>query len=124
MSDNRGHVLDAVYETISKRHRQFLNGKGEQSRTAKLFGKGVNKIAQKIGEEASEVIIEAVRGNRKLLVEESGDLLYFLLVLWKANGIHPDEVWSELAKRHGLPEPEERAMRVKSKQQESELNVR
>ena len=115
MSDAKNHVLDAVFDTISDRHEQFLAGKGSDSRTAKLFDKGVPKIAQKVGEEATEVVIEAIRANPKMLVEESGDLLYFLLVLWKASGVSPDQVWKELAKRHGLPEHRERAMRALSK---------
>ena len=115
MSDAKNHVLDAVFDTISDRHEQFLAGKGSDSRTAKLFEKGVPKIAQKVGEEATEVVIEAIRANPKMLVEESGDLLYFLLVLWKASGVSPDQVWKELAQRHGLPEHRERAMRALSK---------
>ena len=87
MSDAKNHVLDAVFDTISDRHEQFLAGKGSDSRTAKLFEKGVPKIAQKVGEEATEVVIEAIRANPKMLVEESGDLLYSCLYLEGVRGV-------------------------------------
>ena len=120
MSDNKHseltHVLDAVYATINERHEDFKSGGGSDSRTVKLFQKGIPKIAQKVGEEATEVVIEAVQKNKKMLVEESVDLLYFMLVLWRATGVSPDRVWEEMASRHGLPEHEERAKRARTKQ--------
>lgn len=112
-------VYDAVFDTIAQRHEQFLSGEDKgTSRTIKLFEAGVPKIAQKLGEEAVETLIEAVRGRKKPLVEESADLLYFLAVTWAANEVTPQDVWKELAKRHGLPEELERAMREESKKHE------
>ena len=80
-----------------------VNGSGgnhpESSRTAQLFDRGVAKIAQKVGEEAVETLIEAVRGDKERLTEESADLLYHLLVLWADQGLPPAKVWKALAKR-------------------------
>ena len=70
------------------------------------------KIAQKLGEEAVETVIEAIKGRKGHLIEESADLLYFLLVTWKDQGIEPEDVWKELTKRHKLPEAKERAGRL------------
>lgn len=72
----------------------------EKSYTTKLFTKGINKISQKVGEEATETIIEALNGSRELLIEETGDLLYHLLVLLRAKDINFNEVLSVLKKRH------------------------
>ena len=59
------------------------------------------KIAQKLGEEAVETVIEGVGNNREALVGESADLLYHLLVLWAATGVSPADVAAELARREG-----------------------
>jgi len=71
------------------------------------------QIAQKFGEEAVETVIEAIAKRKGHLIEESADVLYFLLVMWKDRGIAPKDVWKELAKRHKMPEIEERAGRLK-----------
>jgi len=73
-----------------------------KSYTAKLFARGRAKIAQKLGEEAVEAVIEAVRGDRPALIAESADLLYHLMVTWSDAGIKPAEVWAELARREGI----------------------
>ena len=115
MSDSENaEVLDAVFATIQDRWGEYKDGVKSDSRTVALFKKGVPKIAQKLGEEATEAVIEAVQGNKRMLVEESADMLYFLLVLWRATGVKPTKVWNEMAQRHGLPEPEERARRKSS----------
>jgi phosphoribosyl-ATP pyrophosphohydrolase len=72
------------------------------SRTAKLFAAGLPKMAQKLVEEAAEVAIEAVRGQRAKLRDESADLLYHLVVLWTAFNISPDEVWGEMKRREEM----------------------
>ncbi len=92
-------VLERLYQTILSRR----GADPGSSYTAQLFARGARKIAQKVGEEAVETVIEAVRGNRERLVAESADLLYHLLVLWADAGIRPDDVWAELARREGLP---------------------
>ena len=72
------------------------------SRTAKLFAAGLPKMAQKLVEEAAEVAIEAVRGQRARLRDESADLLYHLVVLWTAFNISPDEIWDEMKRREEM----------------------
>ncbi|HZS82857.1 MAG TPA: phosphoribosyl-ATP diphosphatase [Stellaceae bacterium] len=69
------------------------------SRTAKLLAAGRNKIAQKVGEEAVEVAIDAVRNDREGVVGESADLVYHLVVLWAEMGIAPQDVWDEMTRR-------------------------
>jgi phosphoribosyl-ATP pyrophosphohydrolase/phosphoribosyl-AMP cyclohydrolase len=70
------------------------------SYTAQLFASGIGKIAQKVGEEAIETIIEALGDNRKLLLNETADLLYHLLVLLAAKEIRLEEVENVLLSRH------------------------
>lgn len=72
----------------------------EGSYTVKLFDKGVNKIAQKVGEEAVETVIEAVSCNDERLVYEASDLLYHLLVLLSHKGLSVSDLEKELFKRH------------------------
>ena len=95
-----GALLDRLYEVIQSRR----GADPATSRTARLFKKGVPKIAQKVGEEATETVIEGVSGPADKLAEESADLLYHLLVLWCARGIAPEAVWAVLAQR-AQPEP-------------------
>ena len=87
--------MDALFSRIEQRKKTKKKG----SYTAFLFNKGINKIAQKISEETAETIIEAVRGKKKLVVQESCDLLYHLIVMWSKLGINPNEIWNELDKR-------------------------
>lgn len=72
----------------------------EGSYTTSLFKKGVNKMAQKVGEEAVETIIEATNGNNEKLVYESSDLLYHLIVLLTSKGLRIEDVVKELQMRH------------------------
>jgi phosphoribosyl-ATP pyrophosphohydrolase len=102
--------------TLDRLHAAILAKRGAdptQSYTAKLLGRGTAKIAQKLGEEAVEAVIEAVRGDRRALVGESADLLYHLLVLWADAGIAPDEIWEELQRRQGVSGIAERKSRSK-----------
>ncbi|MBL8832000.1 MAG: phosphoribosyl-ATP diphosphatase [Rhodospirillales bacterium] len=104
---NADDVILRLYRTIESRR----NADPEVSHTAKLFQKGTKKIAQKVGEEAVEVVIEAIRNNRKRLVDESADLMYHLLVLWADAHIEPHEIWDELSRRAGLSGIAEKASR-------------
>ncbi len=87
-------------------------GDPTQSYTAKLLGDGIEKCAQKLGEEAVETVIAAVAGNRDETVSESADILYHLLVVWAAMGIDPAEVYAELARREGVSGIAEKAGRT------------
>ncbi|GAB0491090.1 hypothetical protein MMPV_002338 [Pyropia vietnamensis] len=101
-------VLDNLAATIASRR----SAPPTSSWTAKLLSRGVPAVAQKVGEEATEVVIEAVRGGDSSgLVAESADLLYHLLVLWEAAGVRPGEVWAALAAREGVSGVAEKAAR-------------
>jgi phosphoribosyl-ATP pyrophosphohydrolase len=73
-----------------------------QSRTARLLRAGRSKIAKKLGEEAVEVVIDAMHGNREAVVRESADLIYNLAVLWVSLGVAPKDVWKEMDRRERL----------------------
>jgi phosphoribosyl-ATP pyrophosphohydrolase len=89
-------------------------GDPEKSYTAKLFQRGRDKIAQKLGEEAVEATIELVKDNKPGIVGESADLLYHLLVAWTHAGITPEDVWAELDRREGIGGLVEKASRKTS----------
>jgi phosphoribosyl-ATP pyrophosphohydrolase len=72
------------------------------SRTAKLLQAGRSKMAKKLAEEAIEVVIDAVNGERDAVIRESADLLYNLIVLWVEAGVRPQDVWAEMARRERL----------------------
>ena len=80
--------------------KERKNSLPQGSYTAELFSKGINKIAQKVGEEAVEVVIDAVANNPERVKEESADLLYHLLVLLAHQNIGLSEVIEVLQKRH------------------------
>ena len=97
MADPLGEALERLWRVIEARR----GADPDTSYTAKLFARGNAKIAQKLGEEAVEAVIEGVRGDRAALVGESADLFYHLLVLWAAVGVSPADVAGELARREG-----------------------
>jgi phosphoribosyl-ATP pyrophosphohydrolase len=105
-------------ETLDRLYKAILERRGadpETSYTAKLFYRGRAKIAQKLGEEAVETVIEAITGDREKLAEESADLLYHLLVLWADAGLRPRDVYDVLAGREGTSGIAEKAARKKGK---------
>ena len=63
---------------------------------------GLPRMAQKLAEEATEIVIEAVRGGRSGVINESADLLYNLVVLWSELGIATAEIWAEMDRRRAL----------------------
>ena len=83
----------------------------ENSWTAKLFAKGTEKAAQKLGEETTEAVIAAVTHNREELIKESADILYHLLVVLALEGVALDDVLGELATRTGQTGIEEKQSR-------------
>jgi phosphoribosyl-ATP pyrophosphohydrolase len=101
-------VLDRLWETVEQRR---LAGDITQSHSARLLARGTAKVAQKLGEEAVECIIEATLGNRTETILESADVLYHLMVVWVDAGIRPDEVWAELRRREGISGIAEKAAR-------------
>ena len=88
----------------------------EGSYTTSLFKKGVNKIAQKVGEEALETVIEATNGTREQLVYEASDMIYHLIVLLTQQGLRIEDVVEELQKRHD-PNWDKKRRMEKSKEQ-------
>ena len=90
--------LNRLYEAVSA--IRVANSGG--SRTAKLLQAGRAKMAKKLAEEAAEVVIDAVGGQRDAVIRESADLLYNLVVLWVSIGIRPQDVWNEMERRERL----------------------
>ena len=88
--------LSELQSFIDKRKQEMPEG----SYTTSLFTKGVNKIAQKVGEEALETVIEATNGTDDHLVYEASDLLYHLIVLLTHKGLRIEDIAEELHKRH------------------------
>ncbi len=89
--------ISKLEATIKDRKENF---KSNESYVASLFEKGINKIAQKVGEEAVEVVIEAKDTNDALFLSESADLLFHYLILLQAKGFSLSDVIKELKKRH------------------------
>ena len=89
--------LDAV---IMARKSEGESGAGQKSYVASLFEKGINKIAQKVGEEAVETVIEAMDDQDDLFLNESADLLFHLMVLVRAKGFSLADVVAMLEARH------------------------
>ncbi len=77
-----------------------IDSNNTNSYTNALFRKGINKVAQKVGEEAVELIIEAIDNNRERLIYETADLLYHLLILLKTTGLKLTDIEKELMNRH------------------------
>lgn len=93
--DTEGFIR-RLHKVIKERREEMPEG----SYTTKLFKKGVNKIAQKVGEEAVETVIEAVAGNRDAFLYEASDLVYHLLVLMEQMNVSPADMENELHSRH------------------------
>lgn len=98
---------DKLYRIILSRKK----ANPKKSHTAYLLSRGPAKVAQKFGEEAVEAVIEGVRGNKKLLVLESADVVYHMLVMWASRGVKPADVWKELIRREGRSGISEKASR-------------
>lgn len=88
--------LKELQDFIDKRHEEMP----EKSYTTSLFKSGVNKMAQKVGEEAVETIIEACNGTDERLIYEGADLLYHLIVLLTSKGYRIEDLARELKERH------------------------
>src|SRR5258708_19126759 len=92
-------------DSVDRLYDAVLAAKGADpvvSRTARLLRSGRSKMAKKLAEEAVEVVIDAMHGDRDAVVRESADLIYNLVVLWASSGIRPDDVWKEMSRRERL----------------------
>ena len=95
-NDNPLLFLSELQDFINRRKEEMPEG----SYTTSLFTKGINKIAQKVGEEALETVIEATNGNSEHLIYEASDLLYHLIVMLADKGLRIEDVAEELHMRH------------------------
>lgn len=92
-------------DSVARLYNAVISARGTdptKSRTARLLRSGRAKIAKKLGEEAVEVVIDAMHGQTEAVVRESADLLYNLVVLWVHVGIRPDDVWAEMRRRERM----------------------
>ena len=104
---NKLEIIEKLAKVIESRKCGDL----DKSYVARLFAKGQKKIAQKVGEEAVELVIAAARNNREEAVLELGDLMFHLMVLWSDMGITIEDVCEELASREGLSGIDEKEAR-------------
>lgn len=109
--------LSELQDFIEKRHREMPEG----SYTTSLFKKGVNRMAQKVGEEALETMIEATNGSDEKMVYEAADMLYHLVVLLTSKGLRIEDIARELATRHD-PNWDKQRRLAKSKETETDKN--
>ncbi|XDZ65599.1 phosphoribosyl-ATP diphosphatase [Alphaproteobacteria bacterium LSUCC0684] len=101
------HILDRLYAVIEERK----SADPEESWTARLLAEAPALPARKLGEEAAETIIEAMRGDSAALKREAADLIYHLMVVLAAAGVRPEDVWRELEQRENQSGLVEKASR-------------
>lgn len=92
-------------DSVERLYRKVVSARdidAATSRTARLFRRGRPHMAKKLGEEAVEVVIDAIAGDREAVVGESADLVYNLVALWAACGIKPSDIWAEMDRRERL----------------------
>jgi phosphoribosyl-ATP pyrophosphohydrolase/phosphoribosyl-AMP cyclohydrolase len=95
-NDNPIMFLVELQRFIEKRHQEMPEG----SYTTSLFQSGTSRMAQKVGEEAIESVIEAMAGNNERLIYEASDMLYHLIVLLTSKGLKIEDIATELQERH------------------------
>ena len=95
-NENPLMFLKELQDFINRRHEEMPEG----SYTTSLFKDGVNRMAQKMGEEALETVIEATNGSRQKLVYEASDMIYHLIVLLTSKGLRIEQMAAELRERH------------------------
>lgn len=93
---NHLEFLTELQNFIEKRHQEMPEG----SYTTSLFNDGVNRMAQKVGEEALEMVIEAVNGTPERMIYEGADMLYHMIVLLTSKGMRIEDLAKELQERH------------------------
>jgi len=94
--DNALLFLSELQDFIEKRHEEMPEG----SYTTSLFKDGLNRMAQKVGEEALELVIEACNGTNDRMIYEGSDMLYHLIVLLTSKGLRIEDMAAELRERH------------------------
>ena len=107
MSGQSSDILGRLAETLEARK----SADPQSSYVAKLYAKGLDSILKKVAEEAAETIMAAKDGEREKIIYETADLWFHSMVLLAREGIHPDEILNELARREGLSGLAEKASR-------------
>jgi len=92
------NFLEKLFITIEKKAKS----KDKNSYTKKLLNSGKNKIAQKVAEESSELVIDYLNGSKKRTVEEASDLIYHLLILFYSKKIKLEDIAKELSRRENV----------------------
>tara|TARA_Y100001970_G_scaffold294127_1_gene447269 strand:+ start:116711 stop:117082 length:372 start_codon:yes stop_codon:yes gene_type:complete len=110
MSENLsfGSNLDLLCKTIEQRKN---SDEEKKSYTRQLLNRGVDHIAQKVGEESTELVISSANKDKDSVIYESADLIYHMIVLWRSLEISPTEIGDELNKRQGISGIEEKESR-------------
>jgi len=103
--------MDFSLEQLDRHIASRASASPELSYTAQLLSQGLQKCAQKLGEEAVEVVIAAVGGDKQATISEAGDVLYHLLVVLRAADISLDQVMEELSRRTAQSGLDEKAAR-------------
>jgi phosphoribosyl-ATP pyrophosphohydrolase len=107
MSDQSSDILGRLAETLEARK----SADPQSSYVAKLYAKGLDAILKKVAEEAAETIMAAKDGEREKIIYETADLWFHSMVLLAREGIRPEEILNELARREGLSGLAEKASR-------------
>jgi phosphoribosyl-ATP pyrophosphohydrolase len=107
MTNQPDDILQAVYQVIQERK----TNPSEQSYTASIMSKGIDKVLKKLGEEATELVIAGKGGVRDEIVYETADLLFHALILLGYYDIAPEEIYAELRRRFGTSGITEKAAR-------------
>ena len=102
-------IIQSLYKVILERKAN----PSENSYTASLMAKGIDKILKKVGEEATELIIAGKGGERQEIVHETADLIFHTLVLLGFHDIEPEEIYAELRRRFGVSGHDEKSSREK-----------
>ena len=105
--NKESEIFQRLYTVIESRK----GSSPDDSYSAALLSAGIEKVAQKLGEEAMETVVAITKGDTKEIIHESADLIFHLLVAWVANNIQPEEVWAELSSREGTSGITEKALR-------------
>jgi len=105
--------MDNILQQLAEVLEERKNADPESSYVANLYSKGLDSILKKIGEEATETVMAAKDGDADKIIYETADLWFHCMVLLANQGLKPDDVLAELARRFGLSGIEEKASRSK-----------
>jgi len=105
--------MENILQQLAQVLEERKNADPDSSYVAKLYDKGLDSILKKIGEEATETVMAAKDGDPDKIIYETADLWFHCMVLLANQGLKPDDVLSELARRFGLSGLEEKASRIK-----------